>query len=413
MNISVLVLFAVFVLIAVRQIGHFNIKIWQSMTGGALIVVATQQISGADAIKAIDLDVMLFLLGMFIIGQALVTSGYLYYMAYRLFGGLKSVQHLVMGILFGAGISSALLMNDTLAIIGTPLVLRLAREHNINSKLLLLTLAYAITIGSVMSPIGNPQNFLIASQGGLPAPFQIYFQALALPTLINLWFTYLVLRVVYRQEFIKGMPLTHNPVKLLDKKLAKLARASVFLLIILITLKIILVNMHTAVRIELSYIALIAALPPILFSSTRLHLLKSVDWATLLFFAALFVLMASVWQTGFMQQWVNELHIDLTSVPAIMILSATISQLISNVPLVALYLPMLANPDAQSLMALAAGSTIAGNFLILGAASNVIIIQNAEKRGGSLGFFEFARVGIPLGFLNLLIYWAWFCYIYN
>jgi len=276
-----------------------------------------------------------------------------------------------------------------------------------------LTLAYAITIGSVMSPIGNPQNFLIASQGGLPAPFQTYFQALAVPTLINLWFTYLVLRVVYRQEFIDGMPLTHNPVKLLDKKLAKLARASLFLLIIQITLKIILVNMHSPVRIELSHIALIAALPPILFSSTRLHLLKSVDWTTLLFFAALFVLMASVWQTGFMQQWVNELHIDLTSVPAIMILSATLSQLISNVPLVALYLPMLANPDAQSLMALAAGSTIAGNFLILGAASNVIIIQNAEKRGATLGFFEFARVGIPLGFLNLLIYWVWFCYIYN
>jgi Na+/H+ antiporter NhaD/arsenite permease-like protein len=413
MNLSVVVLVTVFVLIAVRNIGHFNIKIWQSMTGGALMVVATQQISGVNAIKAIDLDVMLFLLGMFIIGQALVTSGYLYYMAYRLFGGLKSVQHLVMGILLGAGLSSALLMNDTLAIIGTPLVLRLAREHNINSKLLLLTLAYAITVGSVMSPIGNPQNFLIASQGGLPAPFQTYFQALAVPTLINLWFTYLVLRVVYRQEFIDGMPLTHNPVKLLDKKLAKLARASVFLLIILITLKIILVNMHTAVPIELSHIALIAALPPILFSSTRLHLLKSVDWATLLFFAALFVLMASVWQTGFMQQWVNELHINLTRVPAIMILSATLSQLISNVPLVALYLPMLANPDAQSLMALAAGSTIAGNFLILGAASNVIIIQNAEKRGGSLGFFEFARVGIPLGFLNLLIYWVWFCYIYN
>lgn len=413
MNLSVVVLVTVFVLIAVRNIGHFNIKIWQSMTGGALIVVATQQISGADAIKAIDLDVMLFLLGMFIIGQALVTSGYLYYMAYRLFGGIKSVQHLVMGILLGAGLSSALLMNDTLAIIGTPLVLRLAREHNINSKLLLLTLAYAITIGSVMSPIGNPQNFLIASQAGLPAPFQAYFKALAVPTLINLWLTYLVLRVVYRQEFIDGMPLTHNPVKLLDKKLAKLARASVFLLIILITLKIILVNMHTAVRIELSHIALIAALPPILFSSTRLHLLKSVDWATLLFFAALFVLMASVWQTGFMQQWVNELDIDLASVPAIMILSATLSQLISNVPLVALYLPMLANPDAQSLMALAAGSTIAGNFLILGAASNVIIIQNAEKRGGTLGFFEFARVGIPLGFLNLLIYWLWFCYMYN
>jgi len=48
--------------------------------------------------------------------------------------------------------------------------------------LLLLALAYSITIGSVVSPLGNPQNFLIASQGGLTAPFQTYFQALAVPT---------------------------------------------------------------------------------------------------------------------------------------------------------------------------------------------------------------------------------------
>ena len=67
-----------------------------------------------------------------------------------------------------------------------------------------------------------------------------------------------------------------------------------------------------------------------------------------------------------MQQLVNDLHIDLTTVPAIMLLSASLSQLISNVPLVALYLPMLANPSPESLMALAAGSTIAGNLLILG-----------------------------------------------
>ncbi|MDD5412406.1 MAG: SLC13 family permease [Methylobacter sp.] len=413
MNISVLTLVAVFALIAVRKIGHFNIKIWQSMTGGAAIVLATGEISWLNAAKAIDLNVMLFLLGMFIVGQALVASGYLYYLAYHLFNRMTSVPQLVMGILFGAAFSSALLMNDTLAIIGTPLVVRLAREHGINNKLLLLTLAYAITIGSVMSPIGNPQNFLIASQGGLPAPFLTFFEALAIPTLINLGVTYLVLRLVYRQQFINGMPLTHNPVKLLDKKLAKLSRASLFLLIGLIALNIILSSMHSQMHLELSHIAIIAALPPILFNSGRVQLLKTLDWSTLLFFTAMFVLMASVWQTGVMQQLVNELHIDLTTVPAIMLLSALLSQLISNVPLVALYLPMLVNPNAESLMALAAGSTIAGNLLILGAASNVIIIQHAEKHEATLGFFEFARVGIPLGFLNLLLYWGWFRYWYG
>lgn len=413
MNISALALAAVFVLIAVRKIGHFNIKIWQSMSIGALVVLATGQISGPDALKAIDLNVMLFLFGMFVVGQALVASGYLYAIAYHLFNRLTSVPQLVCGILFGAALSSALLMNDTLAIIGTPLVLRLAREHNINSRMLLLALAYAITIGSVMSPIGNPQNFLIASQGGLSAPFLTFFKALAIPTLINLIVTYLALRLVYRQQFITAMPLTHNPVELLDEKLAKLARMSLFLLLGLITLNIILSAIHSPVQLKLSHIALIAALPPILFSPARLNLLKSLDWSTLLFFAAMFVLTSSVWQTGIMQRLVSELRIDLTTIPAIMLLSASLSQLISNVPLVALYLPMLANPSPEALMALAAGSTIAGNLLILGAASNVIIIQHAEKHNASLGFFEFARIGIPLGLVNLLIYWAWFRYGYG
>jgi Na+/H+ antiporter NhaD/arsenite permease-like protein len=320
---------------------------------------------------------------------------------------------LLLGILFGAAFSSALLMNDTLAIVGTPLVLRLALEHKLSGKLFLLTLAYAITLGSVMSPIGNPQNLLIATHADLPAPFQTFFKALAVPTLINLAVTYLILRWVYRDEFRNGLPLTHNPVGLLDPELAKLGRISLFLLIGLIIVKIILVGLQSPIQIKLSHIALIAALPPILLSPARLHLLKSLDWATLVFFAAMFVLTASVWQTGIMQQQVDDLAIDLTTVPAIMLLSASLSQLVSNVPLVALYLPMLTHTDAASLMALAAGSTVAGNFLILGAASNVIIIQHAEKHEATLGFFEFARIGIPLGFINLLIYWAWLSYWYN
>jgi Na+/H+ antiporter NhaD/arsenite permease-like protein len=413
MNLSLAVLFIVFLLIAVRKIGRFTIKIWQSMAAGALIVLAAGEISWRDALTAIDLDVMLFLLGMFIVGQTLVASGYLYYLAYRLFNRIKSAQQLLLGILFGAAFSSALLMNDTLAIVGTPLVLRLALEHKLSGKLFLLTLAYAITLGSVMSPIGNPQNLLIATHADLSAPFQTFFKALAVPTLINLAVTYLILRWLYRDEFRNSLPLMHNPVGLLDPELAKLGRISLFLLIGLIIVKIILVGLHGPVQIKLSHIALIAALPPILLSPARLHLLKHLDWATLVFFAAMFVLTASVWQTGVMQQQVDNLAIDLTTVPAIMLLSASLSQLVSNVPLVALYLPMLTHTDAASLMALAAGSTVAGNFLILGAASNVIIIQHAEKHGATLGFFEFARIGIPLGFINLLIYWAWLSYWYN
>lgn len=72
------------------------------------------------------------------------------------------------------------------------------------------------------------------------------------------------------------------------------------------------------------------------------------------------------------------------------------SQVVSNVPFVALALPLLEGAGTKAAMALAAGSTLAGNLFILGAASNVIIIQNAEKQGETLTFWEFARAGIPL-----------------
>jgi len=410
MTISLAVLVVVFLLIAIRKIGRLQIKIWQVMMAGALVLLATGEIGWSDALKAIDVNVMLFLLSMFIIGQALVDSGYLYFLAYKLFGRLTSVRRMVQGILFGAAFSSALLMNDTLAIVGTPLVLRLAHEHKINSQLLLLTLAYAVTIGSVMSPIGNPQNLLIASAGGLTSPFISFFQGLALPTLVNLVLTYLVLHRVYRNQFIDAMPLIHTPVEVLDLQLAKLARISLYLLLSLIILNVVLTSSYSQRHLELAHIAIIAALPVVLFSSKRLRIFKELDWSTLVFFASMFVVMASVWQSGIMQQLLKHFQLDLTTVPVIMMVSAGLSQLISNVPLVALYLPLLGQPETQALMALAAGSTIAGNFLILGAASNVIIIQHAEKHGATLGFFEFARVGIPLSLLNLLIYWLWFCY---
>jgi Na+/H+ antiporter NhaD/arsenite permease-like protein len=85
-----------------------------------LAVLLTCQISPPEAIKAINVDVMLFLLGMFIIGQSLDQSGYLAHLAHRYFRRARSLDGLVLLVLFGTGFLSAILMNDTLAIIGTP-----------------------------------------------------------------------------------------------------------------------------------------------------------------------------------------------------------------------------------------------------------------------------------------------------
>ena len=151
--IPIIVLLIVFALIAVRRVGKFQLQIWQIMLGGAIAVLIAGQISPIDAAKSINLDVILFLFGMFVVGEALEESGYLSHLSYKVFKRVGSESKLILAILFVVGIASAFLMNDTLAIIGTPVMLLLAKKHGMNSKVLLLALAFAVTIGSVMSPI--------------------------------------------------------------------------------------------------------------------------------------------------------------------------------------------------------------------------------------------------------------------
>ncbi len=404
--ISIVILLIVFVLIAVRQLGNIRFQIWQVMLFGALAVLIAGEISPLEALQSINPDVMLFLFGVFIIGQALEESGYLSHLSYLLFRRAKSLNSLVLFILFGMGLLSAFLMNDTLAIIGTPVVLSFAKRNNLQPKILLLSLAFAVTIGSVTSPIGNPQNLLIAINGNVANPFVTFLKFLLIPTIINLFLTYLLLRLFYRGHF-HGEPLNHDPEFIKDHRLAFLCKVSLILLLVLVLAKITVVFLGLPIDFRLTYIALASALPIVLLSSRRFRVIGKIDWFTLIFFAAMFILMESVWQSGFFQNIMNATNLNLASVGVILAVSVILSQLISNVPLVALYLPILVHlgVSTSGMMALAAGSTIAGNLSILGAASNVIIIQNAERRTGkTITFLDFVKIGAPLTVVNLLVY---------
>ena len=411
--IPIITLAVVFFLIAIRQVGRLRFQIWQIMLFGAFVVLVTGQIPPFEAVKSINIDVMLFLFGVFIVGRALEDSGYLSHLSYRFFRKAKTLNILVLCIMFGMGISSALLMNDTLAIIGTPVVLSLSRKTNIQPKILLLSLAFAITIGSVMSPIGNPQNLLIAIHGNITNPFITFFRFLLVPTAINLFLAYLLLRIFYKKHF-HGRPLSYHADPITDHNLARLAQAASILLVLMVLVKIVTVFVGLRADFRLTYIALISALPIILLSRRRFEIIRRIDWYTLIFFAAMFILMQSVWDSGFFQGIMTSMQLNPASVSIIMTVSVLLSQLISNVPLVALYLPVLTalGGSTAALMALAAGSTIAGNLTILGAASNVIIIQNAEKnKGVTLTLWDFVKVGAPLTGINITVYWLFLSFV--
>ncbi len=406
--LSVIVLAVSFILVAVRQIGNIKLQIWHVILGGAIVVLLTGQISIPAAISYINPTVIVFLIGIFILGEALTSSGYIQYLSYNIFKRFKSVDRLVLAVVFSMGVASMFMLNDTMAIIGTPVVMLFAKREKINPKLMLLSLAFAITIGSVASPIGNPQNLLVASSGIVKKPFIDFFSTLLIPTLLDLLAAYLILRLFFKKEFTKK-PLIHELVKIKDPKLARLCKLSLALLGISISAYVVIEIFNISHGISFAYIAIIAALPILLFSNQRATIVKNIDWTTIIFFIALFVLVGSVWQSGFLQNVINSLHLDINSVPTVLIVNVVGSQFISNVPMVALYLKLLEYTHSTTAiaMALAAGSTIAGNLFILGAASNVIIVQMAEKRyKSSLSFLDFAKIGAVVTAVSIIIYWA-------
>lgn len=375
------------------------------MLMGALIVLLTAQISPYDGLMSINWDVIVFLIGMFIIEEAMNESGFLLFLSCQILCRVRSLDQLVLLVLFGTGMLSAFLMNDTLAIIGTQLVLSLAKFRDVSAKLLLLSLAFGVTTGSVASPIGNPQNLLIALNVNLSNPFVQFAHYLTVPTVANLFLAYILLRLFYKDQFQLSASFGRIQEPIRDQHLSQLAGISFILLLMLVAIKIAMVILGLGESFRLTYIAIISALPILIFSPSRLNVVRNIDWKTLVFFTSMFVLMASVWRSGEVQSIIEANNANFANAPMILALSVLLSQLVSNMPFVALYLPLLSGATITGMMALAAGSTIAGNLFILGAASNVIIIQNAEKENETLTFFDFAKIGIPLTLLNTLVYW--------
>lgn len=83
---------------------------------------------------------------------------------------------------------------------------------------------------------------------------------------------------------------------------------------------------------------------------------------------------------------------------------ATLSNLISNVPAVMLWrttVPQLPDP-VLAWRVVAMSSTFAGNLLLIGSVANLIVAERAEGRGIRIGFWEYARVGIPVTILTIV-----------
>ncbi len=417
--LSIGVFSLVYVLIILRNFRRFQLPVWTIMMAGAVAMIFFNAIPLNDAYAAVNLDVIFFLLGMFAVVSAMEVSGLLEYLTLRMLGFARSPQRAFAVIFFGMSAMSAFLVNDTLALMATPVMLGVSKQMRIRPSVLLIALAMGVTVGSTLTPIGNPQNLLVALSSGISNPLFDFLRYLFLPTVLCLATTYLMLRVYYRKDLAASSLEGFHAIPEEAIKDAKLARLSVWIagLVVLGFFAVSIARLFgVSGNFNLGTVALAGAAVLFLFSEKRREVLQSIDWGIIIFFISLFIVMEGFWRS-------NALQTLLAYAPAlnpndpnaslgpIVVTSLLFSQLLSNVPFVAVYIRVLqaagfSGGNVKSWMALASASTLAGGLTLLGAASNVIVLEQAESRGAGLSFVEFAKVGLIVTVPNFLILYA-------
>ena len=403
MNLTAVgILAVVFLLIMVRRVGKFRLPIWGIMTGGALAALIFQTISIPSAVSAVQLDVIAFLFGMFVFGAALDMSGLLHSIVLKGFTKAKNKRQVMLIFMLTTAAASAVFMNDTVAVIGAPIAMFCAAKFGIPAVRMLLALCFAVTFGSAATPIGNPQNLLIALFG-VPDAFVTFAVYLAVPSVVCLMLSYLILSRGISSDAV----VMDTSDGVFDDRLSKICKVSFVLILFAVAARI--AGSFFGYEVSFIWIAAAGAVPLLLFSSKRFALLKAVDYRTLIFYVSMFILMEAVWESGVLQVLLPE---SLSySIPVMVTAGAVVSQFVSNVPFVLMVLPLLetAASSVPLYMAASAGCTAAGALTILGAASTIIIIQRAEKEGGSVSFLTYLKAGLPITLSAILMYslWIW------
>jgi Na+/H+ antiporter NhaD/arsenite permease-like protein len=410
-----------------RQLLFRGPPIWLMFLVGAfaMVAVGALSVSGAGTAISENLPILVFLFSLFIFAAGLEQAGALDHVARWIVTRAHRPSDLPLVLFVAVGIVSAFVVNDALVLVGVPVLFAVARRFQVSAEPLLLTLAFSVTVGSVLTPFGNPQNLLVSLGSGITAPVATFFRYLLLPTIVNLLVGGLYLRRVFRSQFsalttpgISAAPRVplFPPGGLMRASL----RFPVLFLFPLTMLVMISVDVATSltngVNVPLYAIALGGAIGVLLFTPGRSELFARVDWSIIILFAALFVVIAGAVAGGLLSGIEALLPIPgpghpVAATAAIIAASLGGSQLVSNVPWVALQIPVMhalgygaSTPWAW--IALAAGSTLAGDLTLLGAASNLIVAEQAARAGVRIGLVRFVKVGLPLTVMTVAVLFA-------
>lgn len=386
---------------------------------GAIAVIALAGLPVEDAARAIDLPTIVLLFAFMVVSAQMRLGGF-YGAVTRRVGAMPLSRNGLLAALIGvAGALSAVFSNDIVCLAMTPVVARLCLQRGLNPLPFLIGLACAANIGSAATLIGNPQNMLIGSV--LQLPFAGYVRQALPPVVIGLVLLWLWLaygpgaragagavsphpRPLPKGEgAIRGDLAADEPPFDSWQTTKGLVVAGALMLIFLFT------------DWPRDVAALVGA--GVLLLSRRLHsahVMGLVDWPLLILFMGLFVVNHAFESTGLAAQavaWLGVQGVVLSDPGPLLVASAVLSNLVSNVPAVMLLLPHLGGSGQQAGVMLALVTTFAGNLLLVGSIANLIVADLARQQGIVIDWKRHALTGIPVTLATLTVVWAWMRFV--
>jgi Na+/H+ antiporter NhaD/arsenite permease-like protein len=395
--IPALIFAATYTIVAFGQVPYLRLDRAGAALLGAALMVASGTLSLDEAYRAIDFATITLLLGMMLIVAHLRLSGFFGLVTSIAANHARAPLMLLVCVVAISGLLSAFLVNDTVCLMLTPLVIEIAKRLERRPVPYLLALVTASNIGSVATITGNPQNMIIGNLSQLS--YGAFAAALAPVAIVGLVLVAALVAATHPSDFFRTSPSRDVDLRprvnraLLASSLAAatLAIAGFFLGIA-----------PAKVAIVLGALLLLHPIKP-----QRVY--REIDWSLLVLFVGLFIVLAGAEKallTPDLRQAIA--NAGLARVPVLTIVAAVLSNLVSNVPAVLALAPFLrgiADPQ-RAWLVLAMASTFAGNFMILGSVANLIVVEQARRHAVSIGFWAYFRVGAPLT-VAMLALGAW------
>jgi len=362
---------------------------------GASLMVASGTLSLDEAFRAIDAATIVLLLGMMIVVANLRFSGFFGLAAVAVARLARHPLMLLLGVIIVAGALSAFLVNDTVCLVLTPLVAETAANLRRNPVPYLLAVAMASNIGSAATITGNPQNMIIGSLSQIP--YGAFAQGLAPAAAAGLAVAAILLAAIFPREFLTRERLAATALRVRVNR-ALLARSLVAM----------------AVLIALFFIGVAPAKAAIVVGSLLLitrrvkpeRVYAEIDWALLLMFAGLFIVVAGFDAAALSPKVAHDIAALGLARPAVLsLVAAVLSNLVSNVPAVLVLKPFISQLAApqHAWLVLAMASTFAGNLTIVGSVANLIVVERARRHGVEIGFWTYAKIGAPTAIITIAL----------